>query len=73
VVGIIAAELMNRSIHGLTSKELIKQLKANGWVLERVKGSHHTFAKKGVPWVITVPHPEKDLATGTVNKILKQM
>lgn len=51
----------------------MKQLKGRGWVLDRVKGSHHTFIKEGVPYVITVPHPEKDIAEGTLHKILKQM
>ncbi|GJL35402.1 YcfA-like protein [Phytobacter ursingii] len=51
----------------------MKQLQERGWVLDRVKGSHHTFVKVGVSYVITVPHPEKDIAKGTLQKILKQM
>ncbi|MBV8871742.1 MAG: type II toxin-antitoxin system HicA family toxin [Metakosakonia sp.] len=57
----------------MTSRELMKQLQERGWVLDRVKGSHHTFVKAGVAYVITVPHPEKDIAKGTLQKILKQM
>lgn len=57
----------------LSSKELMKLLKSKGWVLDRIKGSHHTFVKAGRDEVITVPHPEKDVAKGTLQKILKTM
>lgn len=57
----------------LTSKKLIKLLEKKGWKLSRVKGSHHTFEKPGVSYHITVPHPTKDIATGTLQKILKQL
>ncbi|WP_072013062.1 type II toxin-antitoxin system HicA family toxin [Pectobacterium carotovorum] len=57
----------------MSSHELMKLLKENGWVLDRVKGSHHVFVKAGKAHHITVPHPEKDIATGTLKKILKQM
>lgn len=57
----------------LTSKDVIKMMEERGWYLDRVKGSHHTFIKEGVPYHITVPHPDKDLAKGTLNKILKLM
>ncbi|MFW7204149.1 type II toxin-antitoxin system HicA family toxin [Serratia sp. BNK-17] len=57
----------------MSSAELIRKLKKEGWVLDRVKGSHHTFVKEGREDIITVPHPEKDLATGTLQRILKQL
>lgn len=57
----------------MTSNELMKLLREHGWVLARVKGSHHTFTKVGKPDIITVPHPEKDIAKGTLAKILKQI
>ncbi|WP_370554264.1 type II toxin-antitoxin system HicA family toxin [Edwardsiella tarda] len=56
----------------MSSDDLIKQLKAAGWVLVRSKGSHHIFTKSGMPNPIVVPHPRKDLAEGTLKKILKQ-
>jgi len=55
----------------LKSSELIKLLEKNGWQLERVKGSHHQFSHPGFSIVITVPHPKKDLKTGTVHQIMK--
>lgn len=53
------------------SAELIKELKAAGWTLERVRGSHHQFKHPKNPMVITVPHPKKDLGVGLVAKIRK--
>ncbi|MDC7868818.1 toxin HicA [Pantoea ananatis] len=55
----------------MKSSELIKLLEKNGWQLERVKGSHHQFSHPEFSIVITVPHPKKDLKTGTVHQIMK--
>jgi predicted RNA binding protein YcfA (HicA-like mRNA interferase family) len=55
----------------MNSKQLIKDLKKAGWVLERVRGSHHTFKHPDREGIVTVPHPKKDLPKGTVNSILK--
>lgn len=56
----------------MASDELIKKIKALGWVLVRINGSHHIFEKEGEPEPIVVPHPRKDMAVGTLHKILKQ-
>lgn len=50
----------------MTSNELIKALEADGWVLVRIKGSHHHFSKVGVPYIITISHPTKDLSIGQI-------
>jgi predicted RNA binding protein YcfA (HicA-like mRNA interferase family) len=57
----------------MTSGDLIKKLKKAGWVHVRTRGSHHVFEKEGEPAPIVVPHPSKDLANGTLHKILKQL
>ncbi|HIE8756129.1 TPA: type II toxin-antitoxin system HicA family toxin [Klebsiella variicola subsp. variicola] len=57
----------------MSSSEVMKLLKENGWVLDRVRGSHHIFVKDGVDHHITVPHPRKDVAKGTLHDILKNM
>ncbi|QCR38806.1 addiction module toxin, HicA family (plasmid) [Nissabacter sp. SGAir0207] len=57
----------------MSSRELMKLLVQHGWVLKRVKGSHHTYTKVGRVDIITVPHPEKDVATGTLRDILKRL
>ncbi|MCE1249973.1 MAG: type II toxin-antitoxin system HicA family toxin [Comamonadaceae bacterium] len=56
----------------MNSKELIKLLEADGWVLRGAKGSHHVFTHPGKPGHISVPHPKKDLGTGLLHKLLKQ-
>ncbi|MGB9095078.1 MAG: type II toxin-antitoxin system HicA family toxin [Erwinia sp.] len=57
----------------MSSRELMTLLKQNGWVLDRVKGSHHVFVKVEKAHHITLPHPEKDVARGTLHDILKNM
>ena len=52
------------------SRKLIKALKADGFDLVSVAGSHHKF-RKGTRTVI-VPHPKKDLAPGTTRNIYRQ-
>jgi predicted RNA binding protein YcfA (HicA-like mRNA interferase family) len=54
------------------STDIIKQLKADGWYLVRVVGSHHPFKHPAKPGKVTVPHPKKDLPLPTVRSILKQ-
>ena len=55
----------------MNSKEIIKQLENDGWVLRGVKGSHHVFTHPSKPGHISVPHPKKDLGPGLVSKLLK--
>ncbi|WP_071840850.1 type II toxin-antitoxin system HicA family toxin [Shimwellia blattae] len=55
----------------MKSSELISLLEKNGWVLERIKGSHHQFSHPDFAIVITVPHPRKDVKPGTLRQILK--
>ncbi|MEQ6119233.1 type II toxin-antitoxin system HicA family toxin [Reichenbachiella sp. MALMAid0571] len=54
-----------------SSKELIKKLQKAGFVLDRIKGSHHIYKHQNGKRTI-VPHPKKDLPKGTFNSILKQ-
>jgi predicted RNA binding protein YcfA (HicA-like mRNA interferase family) len=56
----------------IDSRSLIKLLKQNGWehAKGRGKGDHEIYTKEGFP-PIAVPHPRKDLATGTLHSILK--
>ncbi|WP_349253920.1 type II toxin-antitoxin system HicA family toxin, partial [Pantoea sp. Pa-EAmG] len=37
------------------------------------KGSHHGVVRADQPYHISLPHPETDLATGTLRKLLKMM
>ena len=56
----------------MQSKDLVRELKKAGWVVKRIKGSHHQLAHADFGYVITVPHPKKDLGKGLVRAIRKQ-
>jgi len=55
-----------------TSKEVIRQLEADGWYLLKIEGSHHHFKHPTKPGKVTVPHPRKNLHPKTYKSILKQ-
>lgn len=50
----------------MDSSTLISEMKADGWVLTGINGSHHHFTHPTKPGLVTVPHPKKDLPIGTV-------
>ena len=56
----------------MNSRELIKKLEADGWVLDRVKGSHHQFKHPTKTGLVTVKHPATDYPIGTLRSIEKQ-
>jgi predicted RNA binding protein YcfA (HicA-like mRNA interferase family) len=55
-----------------SSSEIIKLLEDAGFVLDRVKGSHHIYYNVSSKKRAVVPHPKKDLPFGTARSILKQ-
>ena len=54
------------------SREIKRRLEQDGWVLERVTGSHHVFKHPLSKETIVLPHPKKDLGHGLVRAIYKQ-
>lgn len=54
----------------LKDKDLLKLLKQNGWVVVRIKGSHHSLRKGSQ--TETLPIHGKDVPTGLLNAILKR-
>ncbi|WP_291255048.1 type II toxin-antitoxin system HicA family toxin [Fusobacterium sp.] len=56
----------------MSSKDLFKILKEDGWILKAIAGSHHQFVHPIKKGKVTVPHPRKDLPDKTVMSILKQ-
>ena len=57
----------------MNGKQVIAKLKANGWHLVRIEGSHHILEKDGRPRAIPVPvHGNKDLGTGLLAAIQRQ-
>lgn len=56
----------------MTPKELIRILESNGFVLKRIRGSHHVFTNKTSGKITVVPVHKGDLPRGTLHAILKQ-
>jgi predicted RNA binding protein YcfA (HicA-like mRNA interferase family) len=54
------------------SRELLKLLNSDGWVVVRIKGSHHQLKHPTKKGTVTIPHPKKDLPRKTFESILKQ-
>jgi predicted RNA binding protein YcfA (HicA-like mRNA interferase family) len=55
----------------MNGKQVITRLKAAGWTLQRISGSHHILVKDAR--IITVPvHGTHDLAPGTLASIARQ-
>ncbi len=56
----------------MTSKDVIKIIKADGWYEVKQKGSHKQFKHETKKGKVTVPHPKKDLPIKTLKSIWKQ-
>lgn len=56
----------------MTAKEIIKQLKADGWIEYDTRGSHIQFKHPVKPGKVTIPSHSGDIPKGTLNNILKQ-
>ncbi|KQT66246.1 MULTISPECIES: type II toxin-antitoxin system HicA family toxin [unclassified Aureimonas] len=58
----------------LSARDVVKALERSGFVVERVRGSHHKLVHPGPPKrTIVVPvHGHRDLPIGTLRAILEQ-
>jgi len=56
----------------MSSREVIKQLKADGWYEVAHEGSHVQFRHPTKLGRVTVPHPKRDIPIGTLRSIEKQ-
>jgi predicted RNA binding protein YcfA (HicA-like mRNA interferase family) len=56
----------------MRSNEIIRLLEADGWREARQTGSHKHFRHPVKPGTVTVPHPESDMAIGTLKSIERQ-
>lgn len=54
----------------MKGKELVKLLKKEGWVLNRINGSHHIMVKDGHS--ISVPVHNTDIQKGLLHAIMKE-
>lgn len=55
----------------MDSRRVIRRLQADGWILDRVVGSHHIFKKPAEMLAISVPHLRKDVSPGVLRQIGK--
>jgi len=57
----------------LKLREIIKIIKKDGWYIVTQKGSHRQFKHPVKPGRVTIAgNPGDDIASGTLNSILKQ-
>jgi predicted RNA binding protein YcfA (HicA-like mRNA interferase family) len=56
----------------MNSRAIISAIEKAGWQQVATKGSHVQFKHPALPGRVTVPHPKRDLPTGTVRSIEKQ-
>lgn len=54
------------------SRKLIKMLEAAGWYYIGATGDHRHFRHPSLPGKVTVLHPNKDIAIGTIRSIYRQ-
>jgi predicted RNA binding protein YcfA (HicA-like mRNA interferase family) len=54
-------------------RDVVKLIEEDGWYLATTKGSHQQYKHPAKAGRVTIAgHPGDDLATGTLNSILKQ-
>jgi predicted RNA binding protein YcfA (HicA-like mRNA interferase family) len=51
------------------SRDIVRRLEREGWILLRVTGSHHVFKDPTSGDIVVVPHPRMDLGKGLVRAI----
>ena len=62
----------DRYIVSMKSRDIIKKLKKAGWAEVRQSGSHKQFRHPDRRGTVTVPHPDSNMAIGTIKSIEKQ-
>lgn len=56
----------------MKSADVVRAIERAGWVLKRVRGSHHHYTHPAKPGIVTVPHPKRDIPIGTLRSIERQ-
>ena len=56
----------------MTSRDIIARLKAEGWELADVRGSHHQYKHPLRSGRVTVPHLKKEFPKGTLRSLFRQ-
>jgi predicted RNA binding protein YcfA (HicA-like mRNA interferase family) len=56
----------------ISGADMCRLIETKGWVLQRIRGSHHIYSKSGERKVISVPvHGNRDLKPGLANRIAR--
>ncbi len=56
----------------VSGRELARAVQARGWMLARIKGSHHIFTKAGQRERIVIPiHGHQPLKIGLLKAVMK--
>jgi predicted RNA binding protein YcfA (HicA-like mRNA interferase family) len=51
---------------------MCRAIEANGWVLERIKGSHHIYSKPGERKILSIPvHGNRTLKPGLASRLAR--
>jgi len=59
-------------VKAVSGKRLCSVLEEHGWVLQRIHGSHHIYARTGNPMILTVPvHGNRDLKRGLLRQLMR--
>lgn len=56
----------------MTAKEILKELRKDGWIEVGQRGSHLSMKHPTKPGKVTLPMHSGDLPIGTLNSILRQ-
>lgn len=56
----------------MNSRDVIEKLRVDGWYLVATKGSHHQFKHPSKPGRVTVVHPSRSFAPGTLRSMERQ-
>jgi predicted RNA binding protein YcfA (HicA-like mRNA interferase family) len=59
-------------IHTLSSLEILRRLRTDGWITVHHKGSHVKLKHPARVGIVVVPHPRKDIPAGTLRAIFRQ-
>jgi predicted RNA binding protein YcfA (HicA-like mRNA interferase family) len=43
------------------SRDIKRRLEQDGWIVDRISGSHHVFRHPHSHRTVVLPHPKKDL------------
>ena len=56
----------------LSGKEVVEVFKRDGWVVDRIEGSHHILVKPGHDATLSIPvHGKKEVKLGLLKRLIK--